>query len=177
MYFPKYKQSGAYHWKLYDRSVFYRRHIARIKEWVKEKNTLDIGAGDGIITAKLGIIGIDNEPEACKLAMEKGAVVALGDAYKTNFAKETFDSVLMVDVIEHFEFPIEALKEARRILKKYLYIVTPPKDLISGKMDKYHYQEWTPEGLKEMVESLGFKLEGEILIIEKEKSMYAKFKK
>ena len=177
MKFTKYEKMGAYHWRLYQKSPMYRAHVERIKEWVKEKDTLDVGAGDGLITSILGIQGVDNEPEAIRLAQEKGVDVVLGDAYHLKFEDEAFDSILMVDVLEHFEFPKDALKEARRVLVQYLYIVTPPKDLIPGEMDQFHYQEWTAEELKTLVEGEGFILEGKVLVVPKEKCMYAKFKK
>jgi hypothetical protein len=43
--------------------------------------------------------------------------------------------------------------------------------------DKFHYIEWTPEELKELVEAQGFILEREIISIPEEKVMYAKFRK
>lgn len=177
MKFTKYLKYGAYHWKQYEQNTKYRKHADRVKKWVKEKDTLDVGAGDGKITHLLGIRGIDDEPEAVRLAQEKGADVELGDAYNLNFVDEFFDSVLMCDVLEHFEYPSKALQASRRVLKQYLYIVTPPKRADGKLTDKFHYQEWTPEELKELVEKEGFKLEGEILVIPEEKVMYAKFKK
>lgn len=174
MKFTKYHKFGAYHWKQYDKGTKYTRHADRAKEWVKEKNTLDIGAGDGKIAHLLGIKGIDNEPEAVKLAREKGANVALGDAYHLPYKDGEFDSVFMGDALEHFEFPREALKEARRVLKEYIYLATPEKGTNN---DKFHCQEWTPEELKEFVESEGFILEGEILVVPKDKRIYGKFKK
>ena len=177
MKFTKYHKLGAYHWSLYEKNVHYRRHVARLKEWIKETNVLEVGAGDGKITSILDIKGIDNEPEAVRLAQEKGADVVFGDAYHLSAKDEEFGSILMANVLEHFEFPLEALKEARRVLKDYIYIVTPPKNLVPGKMDKFHYQEWTPEELKNLVESEGFSLEGEVLVVPKEKCMYGKFRK
>lgn len=175
MEFTKYKKLGAYHWKMYDdKNTKYSRHADRVKEWVKEKNSLDIGAGDGKITDLLGIRGVDNEPEAVRLAREKGADVMLGDAYHMHFRDEEFDSVFMGDVLEHLEFPRQALQEAKRVLKKYLYMVTPEKGTNN---DKFHYQEWTPKELKELVGSEGFVLEGEILVVPKDKRIYGKFKK
>jgi len=175
MKFTKYHKLGAYHWKQYnDKNTKYSRYADRVKEWIKEKNVLDIGAGDGRITSLLGIKGVENEPEAVRLAQEKGADVILGDAYRLPYKDEEFDSVFMGDVLEHFEFPRQALKEARRVLKQYLYLVTPEKGTNN---DKFHYQEWTPKELKELVESEGFSLEGEILAVPREKRIYGKFKK
>src|SRR5690242_6282685 len=153
MKFTKYHKFGAYHWKQYDQNTKYTRHADRVKGWIKEKNVLDIGAGDGKITHLLGIKGMDDEPEAVRLAQEKGADVVLGDAYHLAYKDEEFDSVFMGDVLEHMEFPREALKEARRVLKLCLYLAVPKKGLDN---DKFHYQEWTPIELKEIVESENF---------------------
>lgn len=175
MKFTKYKKHGAYHWKQYEQGTKYKKHADRIKGWVEEKDTLDVGAGDGKITSLLGIRGIDNEPEAVRLAQERGADVILGDAYDLNFCDEFCDSILMADVLEHFEFPLKALKEVRRVLKKFLYISTPPKR--ESLTDKFHYQEWTPQELTELVESAGFTLLGKVDVVPEAKTMYAKFKK
>lgn len=175
MKFSKYHNRGAYHWRKYDdKNTKYRRHADRVKEWIKEKNVLDIGAGDGKITHLLGIQGIDNEPEAVRLAIEKGANVVLGDAYHLPYTDEQFEAVFMGDTLEHCEFPREALSEARRVLKKYLYIASPEKETTN---DKYHYDEWTSTELKELVEGVGFVLEGEILEVPRDKRIYGKFKK
>jgi SAM-dependent methyltransferase len=107
-----------------------------------------------------------------RLAQEKGADVILADAYHLPYKDEEFEAVFIGDVLEHFEFPRQALKEARRILKDYLYIAAPEKGTNN---DKFHYQEWTPEELKELVESEGFALEGEILVVPKDKRIYGKF--
>ncbi len=174
MKFTKYHKMGAYHWEQYDKNTKYTRHADRVKDWIKEKNVLDIGAGDGKITHLLGIKGVDDEPEAVKLAVGKGANVVLGDAYHLSYKDEEFDSAFMGDTLEHFEFPREALKEARRVLKKYIYIACPTK---GDNTSKYHFQEWTPEELKDFVESEGFVLEGEILVVPEDKRIYGKFKK
>ena len=175
MKFNKYHNRGAYHWRKYDEKFTkYRRHADRVKDWIKEKNVLDIGAGDGKITHLLGIKGVDNEPEAVRLAKEMGADVVLGDAYNLAYQDEEFDAVFMGDVLEHCEFPQKALQEGRRVLKNYLYIASPEKETTR---DKYHYYEWSPEELKELVENEGFKLEGEILVVLKDKRIYGKFKK
>lgn len=157
-----------------DKNTKYSRHADRVKDWIKEKNILDIGAGDGKITSLLGAKGIENEPEAVRLAREKGADVALGDAYHLPYKDEEFEVIFMGDVLEHFEFPRQALKEARRVLSQYLYLATPEKGTNN---DKFHYEEWTSEELKKLVESEGFILEGEILEAPKDKRIYGKFKK
>ena len=72
--FDKYKRYGGYHWRWYGSGMrfTYTRHVDFLMRWVKEKNTLDVGAGDGLITAKLGIKGIESNPYAIKLAYTRG---------------------------------------------------------------------------------------------------------
>jgi 2-polyprenyl-3-methyl-5-hydroxy-6-metoxy-1,4-benzoquinol methylase len=88
-----------------------------------------------------------------------------------------FEAALMADVLEHFERPTDALREARRVIKGSLYISTPPKRADGKLNDKYHYVEWTASELTRLVEQVGFALDGEILTIAEEKTMYGKFRK
>lgn len=174
MRFTKYEKYGAYHWKQYADGTKYKAHADRIKEWVKEKNVLDIGAGDGLITSLVGAVGIEYEISGVVLAKEKGANVIQGDAYDLPYASNSFDAAMMIDVIEHFDDPIAALKEAKRIAP-VLYVNTPPKKDDGTLTDKFHVQEWSPAGLVKLVESVGYKLDGPVLCYPKEKMMYAKF--
>ena len=155
MDFLKYQQRGAYHWTEYDRGGIYKKHVDLLKEWVKGNDILDIGAGDGLITAKLGALGIDDNQLAVKLAKEKGVNVELGDAYALPDKK--FDTVIMADVLEHLEFPDKAINEVKKVLKGNFYIVTPPARDDGKVQDPYHYKEYKPEELKEYIESFGFK--------------------
>lgn len=174
MKFTKYEQFGAYHWKQYKDLPKYKAHADRVKEWVKEKNVLDVGAGDGLITHLLGAKGIEYETEGVRLAQEKGADVVQGDAYALPFPDNSFEAVTMIDVIEHLDDPLKALKEARRVAP-VLYINTPPKKDDGTLTDKFHVQEFSPIGLTNLVESVGYKLCGIIMVYPHEKMMYAKF--
>lgn len=167
MKFDKYEKYGAYHWKEFERDTEYREHVLFVLEWVKEKNVLDVGAGDGLITKNLGAVGIDSSEFGVKLAKERGANVTIGSAY--DLPQTTSEAVYMGDVLEHLEQPEKAILEAKKVAP-VLYIVTPPK---SETVSDYHYQEWTPEELKNLVESNGYKLDGEILI--KKHRMYGRF--
>lgn len=182
MDFRKYHDHGAYHWRQYDQNTKYRHHADRVVRWIQEDMILDIGAGDGKITSLLceagkHAYGIDNEPEAVRLAEAKGACVALIDAYSIPYPDGLFEAALMADVLEHFERPIDALREARRVIRGPLYISTPPKRADGKLTDKFHYTEWTPIELKNLVESIGFVLEGEIDVVERDKVMYGQFRK
>ena len=175
MRFDKYDKKGDYHWREYEnkKSKTYK-HTQIIKDWIKETNVLDIGAGDGLITKLMRFTGIEIEPTGVRLAKEHGANVYLGDAYNLPWPENAFEAALLGDTLEHMEFPGKCLREAHRVLEHYLYIVNPIK---RDHLEKRHYQEWTPSELTELVESCGFELVGKIKSYPKDRRDYAKFKK
>lgn len=119
-----------------------------------------------MITSVLGIRGIDYDPEAVRLAKQQGVAIDLGDAHNLPYKDGEFESVFMGDTLEHLEFPQKAISEARRVLTKYLYITVS----IVEKPFRITQNEF-----KELVESQGFVLEGEIWAEDQE--FWGKFKK
>jgi 2-polyprenyl-3-methyl-5-hydroxy-6-metoxy-1,4-benzoquinol methylase len=171
MKFDKYAKHNAYHWRQYVRGDKYRRHADFIKSWVKEKNILDVGAGDGLITYLLGATGLEYEQTAVDIAQTIGVNVIQGDAYALPYEKDSFDAVTMLDVLEHFDTPELALQEARRIAP-VLYISTPEIGMVN---DPFHVQEWTRESLPMFLKENGWNLDGVVLVVPENKTMYAKF--
>lgn len=173
--FTKYKQKGDYHWKMYeDTNTKYHRHANRVKEWIKEKSILDIGCGDGKITSLIGAIGIDNDSEGIRLALDKGVSCKVSSVYDIEFGDEAFDSAFMGDVLEHLEDYRKGLREVRRVIRKYLYLVVPEKGTNN---DKFHYQEWTSEEILKLIREEGFQLEGDVMLSPQLKRIYLKCKK
>lgn len=171
MTFKKYEQRGGYHWKDYVRNTRYRKHADHIKQWVKETNVLDVGAGDGLITYLIGAKGIEYEPKAVEIAQAIGLDVIQGDAYALPFPDNSFDAVTMFDVLEHFEHPEQALKEAWRVAP-VLYISTPERGTVN---DPYHVHEWTASELPEFMRANGWEIDG--VVLTQPKDMYARFKR
>lgn len=173
MKFMKYHRYGAYHWRWYGKKKSYTDNVDYIKEWVKEKSVLDIGAGDGFVTNLLGINGVDNEPKAVEVAGLRGQKIKLGDAHDLPYRNNRFESALMNDVLEHLDYPDVALQEARRVITKYLYLNIPTKERF---IEPYHLHGWSAEELENLVVGVGFELvEGPI--IKSGNRTYFKFKK
>jgi len=152
--FDKYDKYGDYHWVEYAKPTIYRRHANFVARWVRERPVLDVGAGDGLICSLLSGVGIDSDPEAVRLAKARGVDVRLGDAYDLPFSSE-FAAVILGDVIEHLEHPREALHQVRNVLIMggVLYVATPPR---RGKIDKYHYREYSSQELVKEISACGF---------------------
>ncbi|GEM_PF-3363307 len=120
---------GSHHHNLND---FIRNTINRIPAG---SSILDAGCGMSSWTnvklrKEYNISGVDGEPDAiavCKI-LYKGKDYKVGDLYDLKgYKKDTYDGIIMREVIEHFITPEKAVKEVYRILKPGgYYILTTP---------------------------------------------------
>jgi ubiquinone/menaquinone biosynthesis C-methylase UbiE len=126
-----------------DTVAFYLEY-ATLAELFSGKKVLDIGCGAAGKTLFYASCGVDHitgmdivphyEDEANALAEKLGYAdkftFVLGDAAKTPFAENSFDTIIMNDAMEHVDKPEEVLEECLRILrpKGRIYINFPPYD-------------------------------------------------
>ena len=102
-----------------------------ILKLVEVGSVLDIGCGDGILLenlVKAGCkgVGIDISGEAIKICKQRGLNCSQADiTERLPFANNSFDSVILTDVLEHLFQPIDVLKEVHRVSKKYVLISVP----------------------------------------------------
>lgn len=95
-----------------------------IKEWLKgRKRIVDIGCGVGYLTSFWKAVGIDNDPQAIKIAKKRfpKTKFILGDATKKlPFKTNSIDAVVCYNILEHLpdEGREKFFKEAKRVLKK-----------------------------------------------------------
>lgn len=152
--FDKYEHYGSYHHSWYRHKEKYRIHVDRVKNWIEEKNVLDIGAGDGVIVSVLGIRGVDSSKKAIELAKNLGIIVDFGSAENLPYKDKEFESAFMGDTLEHLRDPALGIREAKRVISKFLYVATPLKSYLS---DPYEYNNWTLIEFLQMAEKEGFK--------------------
>lgn len=126
---------------------------------------LDIGCGsDKIIKSAVGV-DIIGRGETGKYGCEKGKISkadikASGDNLYM-LKSGSMDYIVARDNIEHYVNFIKALKEWHRVLKKggKLGITTPnDNEVDSLRLDPTHKHAFTPESLKDALETLGFKV-------------------
>ena len=81
---------------------------------------LDIGAGDGQVTEFLpgaDVVSIDLTHESCRTVRAKGGPAVQADARHLPFVEASFDTCVLLDVIEHVPDPIALLKDIKRVLR------------------------------------------------------------
>jgi len=163
--FDKYQARGAYHWQECDlRSKNFNpplvaRYQVVVDEVVDATHVLEIGAGDGRLTAWLAesavrVAGVEVDDTAVRLASgalrnTENSSITQADCYKLPFASRRFDFAVMADVIEHLDEPDAALAEAARVLKQSgTLIVTTPKWRPDRVWDVRHVCEFTASDLE-----------------------------
>lgn len=123
--------------------------VLRVIQAVKGP-VLDVGCHSGTFTQKLlaklntkDIYGIDISPAAIALAKKRLIFgnFQIADVTRLPFKDNFFEAVFCLEVLEHIDDPITALKEIKRVLKKAgkLYILVPS----DNKLFKITWLLWT----------------------------------
>lgn len=116
---------------------------------------LDVGCGDGsqygtwLSNRVSSYIGVDVSQTALDLANSNGLLTRhVADASSLPFSDQTFDVVLLIDVIEHLSFPLPALVEARRVLRPggFIFLTTPNIAYWRRRTDMFFLGRWNPLG-------------------------------
>lgn len=132
--------------------------------------TLDVGAGDGIVSAEIDRRGLASEIvalEISKSGIERilqrklGSLSAalLFDGYRFPLEAGSFDSAVCAHVIEHVEHERLFLKEIARVARR-LYLVAPLEGGARGRIcrDMGHINYYSPLTLTNLVETSGFRI-------------------
>ncbi len=158
--------------KVYFDNTF--RPIMKYIHTIKNGKILDAGCAYGLMLEKFSSsfdkFGIDVSQYAIDIARNrlpeanfKTGNIEEGLPYEENF----FDMVLANDLLEHLEYPLTALKNIYRILKKggILYITTPNlnsarKTILKHADEKEHHISLFPHSdLMDNLCKIGFKIE------------------
>ena len=144
-----------------------------VLDMLEGKKILDIGCGTGFIAnsiAKKGydVTAIDIEPEGIKLAKKgtgkkRKVTFLVGDFFEFDFKKESFDCVLLTDVLEHIKEDDKLLRGIQKVLKKkgVLIILVPAIQFFFGYHDREigHQRRYSKKNLKKQLNSAGFSIE------------------
>jgi len=94
------------------------------------KTILDLGCATGeycLNLEKMGFecTGVDINPQYVEKARKNGVKAFLAPGEDLDFADNSFDTVLLFEVLEHVEKPQNILKEAKRVARKNVLITVP----------------------------------------------------
>ena len=162
---------------------FHRTAI--LLRWVGcDKDVLELGCSSGFISremAKTGcrVVGVDHDSDSLTTAALWCARTVCGDLNNTIWLEslsETFDVILLGDVLEHLVNPSKLLVEIRSLLRPEGYLVASilniaywsvRKDLLLGRfdytptglLDETHLRFFTWKTAHRLIESAGYQIE------------------
>jgi len=103
----------------------YESEVRALKMFIpKNSNGLEVGVGTGRFAVPFGIrAGVEPAKAMADIAQKRGIEVYKAEAEKLPFDDSSFDFVLIVVTICFVQDPIQALREAKRVLKPGGYII------------------------------------------------------
>lgn len=156
--------------KLYHR--LFGQYLSEVLLKAKGK-VLDIGCGSGSTIEELRrlgckVYGIEPNPKAAQACIEKGLDVACGVLDSLDYTDNFFDTVIMMNVVEHLPSPKRTLDKIYRILRPggHVYIYCPNansymaaffREFWYGWHVPFHLYHFTPETMSELIGTSPFK--------------------
>ncbi len=125
---------------------------------------LDVGAGTGgmleSLPAHYDSIGVEYHAAGASYCAQRGVRVVQGALPSLPFADDSFDAVLSMDVFEHIEADIDAMKEVRRVLRPGGRLITtvPALPWLWSKHDEalHHHRRYVKDAFVSKLQEAGF---------------------
>lgn len=140
---------------------FAYREEAATRGWVGELargRVLDIGCADGwarnAVSAQCHYIGLDYPLTSRTIYGTRPDVY--GDAASLPFQTDAFDTVLLLEVLEHVARPQAVVQEIQRVLKPGGVLVLSVPFLYPMHDAPHDYQRYTAPGLQLLLQEAGF---------------------
>ena len=158
------------HWWLRGRRFVVRALFRKFASAGGSFLDLGCGAGEGmsIVDSASTLAGMDISDDALALAKNKGyASLQKGSGECLPFADNSFDGILMLDVLEHIDDDRATIRECHRVLvgSGVLLLTVPAYPwLWSGHDEIYgHKRRYTKTALVHVVESAGLRIAPAVL--------------
>ena len=165
-FYREYNQVEDVHWWFVGRR---RILVSILNRYLATSNAhrriLDVGCGTGTMLTHLARFGnaqgVDMDSEAVGYCHDRGLQqVSQAGADSLPFEKETFDLVTALDVVEHIDDDLGALREMRRVLKPggLLLLTVPAYRFLWGRQDdiNLHKRRYVAGELRGRLRCAGF---------------------
>lgn len=145
-------------WTIPNERTFLYRVLSDFAATQKDKHILDVGAG---VCQYKNLVSTQNRYESCDL--EDGFHLNkkhdfLASVYDIPKEDRYYDGVLMLQVLEHLEFPLKGLREVNRILKDGGFLFLSVPQAAGDHFEPYHFFNYTQFGLQSVFGQAGFEI-------------------
>jgi SAM-dependent methyltransferase len=141
------------------------KRIVELSKFKKNNKVLEIGCGYGVLLNKIKSLdktGIETNKYAVNYCQKNKLNVILDKKIekRIKFNSNTFDFIIMNEVIEHFHNPNAVLKECHRILKTKgkIVITTPIKSIFNQHLSPTHFSEMNIKEMEDILKKNNFKI-------------------
>ena len=151
-----------------------------VKTYVKGKKVLDIGCGSGYLLSQIqssikrkgdtitgfkrDVYGIEPNQKLIEIAKKNHPTIDIRQGYGEDIQQftEKFDTITMLDVLEHIEDDAKQVQIVKEKLNKNgrFIIVVPAYQGLYGKRDEQmgHYRRYNKESLAKLLRKNGYKI-------------------
>lgn len=150
------------HTPIHPQCFAYRCERRRRKQvgQIAKGNLLDIGCGQQLLRNYLNpsttYFSLDFPETGITLYNAKPSV--FGDAESLPFKNKTFDTVILLEVLEHLPDPASAILEVKRVLKKDGVLILSTPFLYPIHDAPRDYQRWSKHGLNRLINFSGLEI-------------------
>ncbi|MCM8786994.1 MAG: class I SAM-dependent methyltransferase [Candidatus Omnitrophica bacterium] len=135
----------------------------------RSRKILDVGCGTGETLSflqktfpKAELYGVDLSQVAVKYAKSRGhKKIFRASALKLPFKKDFFDTILILDVLEHIKNHQKVIYEAKRVLKNkgQIVITSPSLSFLWSDHDRMqgHHRRYTPREIRKLARNANLK--------------------
>jgi SAM-dependent methyltransferase len=165
-YGQRYRELFEKHWWWRARTEFILKTLRRLKPPNGWKEILDVGCGDGLFFPRLRefgeVEGIEPSTALVNPSNPDSRFIYLC-TFDSNFRPgKRYSLILMLDVLEHLENPLEALRHARNLLQAdgMLVMTVPAFKAIWTNHDviNHHFTRYTKSRLRRLSSEAGLRI-------------------
>jgi SAM-dependent methyltransferase len=133
-----------------------------VRHFPPDTTLLDVGCGSAWLGDHYAnYTGIDVSPEAVEAARRRGREVLLTEAdERLPFDNESFDGVVLKDVLEHVSDPVQLVRDTHRVLRPGGRVFASSPDAQRWVWDDYtHRRPFTRKSYQRLFADQGFTVE------------------